>query len=198
MLSVAASPVDLEEVLRSDANTAKSNYTVSCRNTCRNTVIGGPKEEINLIRQTLEKNSYKYVLLNIRFPCHTAQMNAILGEVEVMVEKLHFKAPSIPVLSTLFGSVVFDAKTTNAKYIRNQTRDTVRFADAVEAGENLGMVDDKSLWVECGPHPVCVGFVRRLMPQARVASSCRHNEEYSDHCQEPGHTAPCRCYAVLA
>ncbi|KAL4756861.1 type I polyketide synthase [Aspergillus foveolatus] len=177
MLSVAVSPADLDEVLRSDAKTAKSNYTVSCRNTYHDTVIGGPKEEISIIRQTLEKNSYKCVLLDIPFAFHTAQMDAILDELENMAEKVHFKAPSIPVLSTLLGSVVFDGKTINAEYIRNQTRGTVRFADAVEAAQDLGMVDEKTLWVECGPHPVCVSFVRRLMPPARVAASCRRNEE---------------------
>ncbi|KAJ0419484.1 hypothetical protein BJY00DRAFT_285769 [Aspergillus carlsbadensis] len=177
MLSVAASPADLEEVLKSDAKTAKADYTVSCRNTKNDTVIGGPKEEISIIRQTLEANSYKCVLLDIPFAFHTGQMDAILDKLENKAKKVHFKAPSVPVLSTLLGSVVFDGKTINAEYIRNQTRSTVSFAEAVEAAQDLGMVDDKTLWIECGPHPVCVSFVRKLMPQARVASSCRRNEE---------------------
>ncbi|OJI79831.1 hypothetical protein ASPTUDRAFT_59858 [Aspergillus tubingensis CBS 134.48] len=177
MLSVAASPEDLEEVLKSDAKTAKSPYTISCRNSHHDTVIGGTKDVISIIRQTIETNGYKCILLDVPFAYHTSQMDAVLNDLHRVAENLHFKAPCIPILSTLLGTVVFDGKTINAEYIRDQTRRTVNFADAIEAARDLGMIDDKTLWVECGPHPVCVSFVRKLIPRARVASSCRRNEE---------------------
>ncbi|KAL4874942.1 hypothetical protein BJY04DRAFT_233188 [Aspergillus karnatakaensis] len=177
MLSVAAAPEDLEQVLRSDANTAKSTYTITCKNTHQDTVIGGPKDEISLIQQTLETKGYKCVLLAVPFAYHTAQMDPVLSELHELAERVHFKAPSIPVLSTLLGRTVFDGKTINAEYIRDHTRSAVNFVDAIEAAHNLGIVDNNTLWIECGPHPICVSFVRKLIPQSRVTSSCRRNEE---------------------
>lgn len=177
MLSVAASAEDIESVLKSDERVAKFGYEVSCRNTDQDTVLGGTKDQINIIRQILETKSYKCLLLDIPFAFHTSQMDSILDELEEMAQKVPFKPPSIPVLSTLLGRTVFDGKTIDATYIRNQTRNPVRFSDAVRAAQSFGLVDDSTLWIECGPQPVCVSFVRKLNPQARVASSCRRNED---------------------
>lgn len=147
MLSVAASPEDLKNVLKVENHTATVEYEVSCQNTHQDTVIGGSKEGIHVIHQTLETKGYKCVLLDIPFAFHTGQMEAILTELEGLAQNIPFKAPKVPVLSTLLGRPVFDAKTINAQYIRDQTRDTVSFADAVDAAQNLGMVDEKTLWV---------------------------------------------------
>lgn len=177
MLSVLASPDDIERMVRSDTKTTNVHYEVSCRNAHEDTVLGGAREDIDAIRQILEANTYKCTILDIPFAFHTAQMEGVLDELEKMAAKIPFKAPSIPVLSTLLGTAVFDGKTINAAYLRNQTRNAVNFVDAIESAQDLGMVDDKTVWVDCGPHPVCVNFVRKIIPQARVASSCRRNED---------------------
>ncbi|KAJ5738175.1 Non-reducing polyketide synthase vrtA [Penicillium malachiteum] len=103
--------------------------------------------------------------------------DAMLDELESLARGIPFKAPSISVLSTLLGIAVFDGKTINGNYIRRQTRNAVEFAAAIQSGQQLGMVDDKTLWVEVGPHPICTGFVRKLLPQARMVSSCHRNED---------------------
>lgn len=177
MLSAAASAKELHRVLQEESRTSAVEYEVSCQNTHQDTVIGGRKEDIRTIHQTLETKGYKCVLLDIPFAFHTSQMESILNELEDLAQKIPFKAPTIPLLSTLLGRPVFDAKTVNNTYLRNQTRNTVRFADAVDAAQELGMVDDKTVWIDCGPHPVCVGFVRKMISQARIAPSCRRNED---------------------
>ncbi|KAJ5714339.1 Non-reducing polyketide synthase vrtA [Penicillium malachiteum] len=176
MLSVLASPTDIERVIRDAA--CQVQYEVSCRNTHQDTVLGGTRDAMDTIRQTLEIYSYKCVLLDIPYAFHTVQMDdAMLDELESLARGIPFKAPSIPVLSTLLGIAVFDGKTINANYIRRQTRNAVDFAAAIQSGQQLGMVDDKTLWVEVGPHPICTGFVRKLLPQARMVSSCHRNED---------------------
>jgi asperthecin polyketide synthase len=125
----------------------------------------------------LEAASYKCITLEIPFAYHTSQMDAVVEELENLAKNLPFKAPSIPVLSTMLGTAVFDGKTIDASYLRRQTRGTVKFAAAVEAAYDLDLVDSKTVWVDLGPHPVCVGFVRKLRAEARIASSCRRNEE---------------------
>jgi asperthecin polyketide synthase len=177
MLSVLASPDKIERVLRRVSETSNVEYEVSCQNTHEDTVLGGARTDIEAIRNVLEMNSYKCVPLAIPFAYHTSQMDAVLEELEEVAKNMPFKAPSVPVLSTMLGTAIFDGKTINAAYLRRQTRGTVKFAAAVDAARGLGLIDDKTVWVDLGPHPVCVGFVRKLSPESRIAASCRRNED---------------------
>lgn len=177
MLSVRASPADIKRILGSAAATASLKYEVCCRNTAQDTVIGGLAEVVAVIRQTLEVASYKCTQLDLPFAFHTAQMDPVLDTFERCAEHVPFKAPSIPVLSPLLGSVVFDGKTINATYLRRATREMVDFTAAIEAAQDLSLVDAKNLWIDVGPHPICAGFVRSLIPEASIVTSCRRNED---------------------
>ncbi|KAF2136059.1 uncharacterized protein K452DRAFT_280560 [Aplosporella prunicola CBS 121167] len=177
MLSVRATEADIARLVRDTPETAALPYEVSCRNTAQDTVIGGARDDIDTIRKALEAHNFKCVQLDIPFAFHTAQMDDILDAFEATAAPVPFKAPSIPVLSPLLGAAVFDGKSINAKYLRRATREPVDFIAAVGAGRDLGMFDDKTLWVDVGPHPICSGFVRGLMPAARSVSSCRRNED---------------------
>ena len=172
MLSVRAAPADIEQLVGHSVK-----YEVSCQNTHQDTVISGTTDDIGAIRQTLETKSHKCVLLDLPFAFHTAQMDVILDKFESLAKHVPFKAPSIPLLSPLLGAAVFDGKTVNADYLRRACREKVDFAAAVEAAQDMNMVNEKTLWIDVGPHPICAGFVRALVPQARVASSFRRNED---------------------
>ncbi|KHN97625.1 Beta-ketoacyl synthase [Metarhizium album ARSEF 1941] len=176
MLSVLGAPDEIDRVLKSDAETEAIRYEVSCQNTHTDTVLGALRADIDAIRKALEANAFKCVSLEIPFAYHTSQMDAVVDELEALARTVPFKAPSIPVLSTMLGAVVFDGKTIAAGYLRRQTRNCVKFAAATEAARDLGVVDENTIWIDVGPHPVCVGFVKKLIPQARTGSSCRRNE----------------------
>ncbi|RMZ83227.1 hypothetical protein DV738_g1192, partial [Chaetothyriales sp. CBS 135597] len=174
MLSVRATTDDIKKLIGSSAD---AKYEVSCRNTGHDTVIGGARDDIDAIRQNLEANSFKCVLLHIPYAFHTAQMDVVLDELEETARHVPFNAPSIPVLSPLLSTVVFDGKTINANYLRRAAREPVNFVGAVAAGQELGIVDDKTVWIDIGPHPFCAGFLRSIVPQVTVVSSCRRNED---------------------
>ncbi|EEQ30779.1 conidial yellow pigment biosynthesis polyketide synthase [Microsporum canis CBS 113480] len=177
MLSVRASEDAIQEMLASEPETAAIAYEVSCCNTYQDTVIGGLKDEINNIRMALEAKSIKCTLLDVPYAFHTAQMDSILDGLEALAMPVPFKAPSIPVLSPLLATAVFDVKSFNANYLRRATRETVDFAAAIEAAQDMGLVDTKTIWVDVGPHPICAGLVRGMIPSASVVSSCRRNED---------------------
>ncbi|KAL4948108.1 ketoacyl-synt-domain-containing protein [Aspergillus filifer] len=179
MLSVLAPPDEIERILRRTPETASVEYEVACQNTHDETVIGATRTDIQAIQTVLEVNSHKCVLLEIPFAYHTSQMDAVIDELEQIAQSLPFKAPSVPFLSTLLGTAIFDGKTINATYLRRQTGCTVKFAAAIEAAYELGLASSKTAWVELGPHPICVGFVRKLYPdsQSMIGSSCRRNED---------------------
>ncbi|KAL2834295.1 hypothetical protein BDW59DRAFT_178759 [Aspergillus cavernicola] len=171
MLSVRTSVTEIKRLV------GEAKYEITCQNTINNTVIGGARADLNDIRHTLEANSLKCVPVDVPFAFHTAQMDPILAGLAQVAESVHFKTPSIPILSPLLKSAVFDGKTINSRYLCRATRESVHFAGAVEAAQELGMVNKHTVWVDIGPHPICAGFVRSLIPNARVVSSCRQNED---------------------
>ncbi|KAL4764786.1 type I polyketide synthase [Aspergillus foveolatus] len=171
MLSVRASVSEISKLL------GNAKYEISCQNTLNDTVIGGTKTDLDAARQILESSSIKCVPVDVPFAFHTEQVDPVLDQLTRVAETVHFKAPSIPIISPLLRSVVFDGKTINSSYLIRATREPVHFAGALEAAQDLGMVNDKTVWVDVGPHPICASFVRSLIPKARVASSCRRNED---------------------
>jgi asperthecin polyketide synthase len=132
---------------------------------------------IGKLRLSLERHSFKCTLLELPYAFHTAQMDVILEDLGKIASGIHFKAPSVPVISPIMGGVIFDGKTANAEYLKRHTRETVNFAAAIDAAHDMGIVDEKTMWVDIGPHPICTAFVRSLIPEARVAASCRRNED---------------------
>ncbi|BCS04847.1 non-reducing polyketide synthase nscA [Aspergillus luchuensis] len=175
MLSVRATITDIERLVGTgpDAPT----YELSCQNTHQDTVIGGSIPDLSAIREKLEPEGIKCVNVDVPFAFHTAQMDAVRERLAKAVAAVPFKTPSVPVLSPLLGSVVFDGKSINPEYIVRATREPVQFATAIDAAQELGIVNNQTLWVDIGPHPICASFVRSLVPGARIVSSCRRNED---------------------
>lgn len=171
MLSVRAAVADFEHLVD------RSKYVVSCQNTHQDTVIGGKIEDLNAIRQALESQAIKCVLVDVPYAFHTAQMDTVRDGLRRAVASVPFNTPSIPVLSPLLGTVVFDGKTINTDYMVRATRETVNFAASIDAARELGIVDKQTLWVDVGPQPICAGFLRNLLPGACVVASCRRNED---------------------
>jgi monodictyphenone polyketide synthase len=106
-------------------------------------------------------------------------MDPILDEFEALAASgVVFQAPNLPVISPLLGKVVFDEHTIDSLYMRRATRETVNFLSAMEMAHKISTIDDATGWVEIGPHPVCVNFVRSSLPSTGVTvSSFRRGED---------------------
>lgn len=172
MLSVRASPEDIEKV-----STSRDSYEISCMNSPEDTVISGVRKNIEATRAALESNGVKCTLLDIPFAFHTAQMDPMLESFEEIAKHVPFKTPSVPIISPLLNDIVFDGKTVNANYLSRASRHPVNFVHALEAGQDLGVFDDKTIWLDIGPHPICASFIRSCLPKAKVVSSLRKNED---------------------
>lgn len=172
MLSVRASVEDIKR--NAEGNDA---WEVSCINGHADTVISGAKADIEAVRKALERNTFKCTKLDVPFAFHTAQMDPVLEPFEQLAEHVTFKAPSIPFISPLLGQDVFDGKTINAKYLRRATREPVNFVGALKAAQEQGIINEKTLWIDVGPHPVCGAFIKSQILEAKVVSSLRRNED---------------------
>lgn len=162
MVAARASLGRIESTLTESA--AIHPYEIACVNGPKETVISGATADMDAAIPLLEKDGYKCFGLDVPFAFHSAQMDAVLDEFEELATSgVLFQPPQVPIISPLLGKVIFDEKTVNANYVRRATREAVNFLGALEAAQEIGTVDSDTVWVEIGPHPVCVGFVKNTL-----------------------------------
>jgi acyl transferase domain-containing protein len=152
------------------------SFEVSCLNGQTDTVISGPQADIEAIRAALESNGLKCLQLDIPFAFHSAQLDPMLDSFERIAKHISFKLPSVAIVSPLLGKCIFDGKTINAKYLCRASREPVNFVGALEAARNIGIIDERTVWIDNGPHPLCSAFIRSHNLNAKVFPSLRRNE----------------------
>ncbi|KKY34489.1 putative polyketide [Diaporthe ampelina] len=164
MMAVSAT---LDEIERSAGD---APYEVACINGPKQIVLSGPCDEIESLERVLKDAGHRCQVLEVAFAFHSAQTDAILDEFEAIAKTaVDFKEPQIPFVSSLLSKVVCDGKTLNANYVRRATREAVDFVGALYTAEKQGLIEDSMAWIEIGPHPVCMGFVKANIPSTAVA-----------------------------
>lgn len=171
MLAVRASVDKIKSIA------ANGTYQLSCMNGTNDTVLGGSRGEIDETRKMLEREGVKCTLLDVPFAFHTSQMDPMLAPFELLAKHVTYKTPRIPILSPLLSTCVFDGKTINEKYLSRAAREPVNFVDALEAAQEFGIIDEKTIWIEVGPHPVCASLIRGHIADAQTTASLRRDED---------------------
>lgn len=173
MLAVRGSLAEIQEKLEGKF------FEIACINGPRDTVLSGPQDEINSLSEFLQTNGYRCFCLDVGIAFHSQHTDPILEEFERLSEtSVLFQQPRLPVISPLLSKVIFDDKTVNANYVRRATRETVNFLAALEIAEQYGAIDESTAWVEIGPHPVSINFVKSTFSSVKVAvPSLRRDED---------------------
>jgi monodictyphenone polyketide synthase len=172
MVAVRASVTQIKETAKEKA------YEIACINGPKETVLSGPIQDMDAIIPILEAEGYKCFSLDVAFAFHSAQTDPVLDEFEALASGVVFQTPHIPVISPLLCKVVFDNKSINANYLRRATRETVNFPTALEVAQKIGIVNYETVWIEIGPHPVSVAFIKStLSPINVVVPSLRRGED---------------------
>lgn len=173
MLSVRGSVSQIQD------SASPKPYEVACINGPKDTVLSGTQEQMDSVVESLKADGLKSLKLDIPYAFHSAQVDPLLKDFEKLAKDgVIFKAPMLPVISPLLGKVIFDEKTINAKYLCRATRETVNFHGALDFAQQLTTTDEKTVWVEIGPHPVCTGFVKNTAASVNIAvPSMKKNED---------------------
>nr|A0A4P8DJU2.1 RecName: Full=Atrochrysone carboxylic acid synthase; Short=ACAS; AltName: Full=Dimeric xanthone biosynthesis cluster PKS; AltName: Full=Non-reducing polyketide synthase dmx-nrPKS [Cryptosporiopsis sp. 8999]QCL09091.1 dmx-nrPKS [Cryptosporiopsis sp. 8999] len=173
MLAVRASLADIQAIVHDKP------YEVSCINGPRDTVLSGTREQVAVLTEVLQAAGHRCISLDVAFAFHSAQTDPILEEFEeVTKSSILFQPPNLPIISPLLGKVIFDEKTVNATYVRRATREAVNFLGAIEIAQQMSTIDETMAWIEIGPHPVCINFVKSILPRVNVAvPSIRRGED---------------------
>jgi iron transport multicopper oxidase len=170
MLAVQESATVLAQYLDSSMN-----VSVSCLNGSRETVLSGTADEISKVGQHLSNSGFKSTRLRVPFAFHSDQVDPILDDFEQLASTVRFSKERVPVISSLQGRVL--SERVDAAYLRNHARDPVNFVGGLIAAQNDGLIDDKAVWLEVGPHPVCFGMVKTTFGAASTGGpTLRRNE----------------------
>ncbi|KAE8357832.1 hypothetical protein BDV27DRAFT_169999 [Aspergillus caelatus] len=157
MLSVRGASVDrIEELCRESEK--QYRFEVSCVNGLTDIVVSGLRDDMASLRDMLQGAGLKCVLLDIPFAFHSEQMSPILDDFENAAQYVTFKAPAIPIISPLLGQCLAEDHVIDGKYLARATREPVDFVAALHAAISDGVVNDKTVWIDIGPHPVCTTF----------------------------------------
>ena len=166
MLAVRAS---LDQIEKSAGG---KPYEVACINGPKETVLSGTVEQMDAVSEPLKSDGYRCISLDVSFAFHSSQTDPVLDEFEkIATSGALFQAPNLPVISPLLSKVIFDDKTVNACYVRRATREPVNFLSALEMAQKISIIDEKTAWVEIGPHPVCMGFVKSTFSSSTISVS---------------------------
>ncbi|KXJ91143.1 melanin synthase [Microdochium bolleyi] len=152
------------------------NVNIACINGPRETVLSGPTREIAQAATLLSSEGLKCTQLMVPFAFHSAQVEPILDDFEDFARSVQFQPAQVPIISPLLGKLVED-ETIDSSYLRRHARDTVNFLGGLVHAQQAGVIDERTIWIEVGPHPVCANMVKAAFGATTLAvPSLRRNE----------------------
>ncbi len=140
MLAVRLDVDSIRKLLGSELSLAAINGPEAC-------VVTGSCEEIERLRQLLERKGVDSRLLSTSHAFHSHMMDPILMPFQAEFAKIKLAPPQIPFISNLTGKWITNKQATDADYWSNHLRQTVLFADGLA---ELLKVPDRIL-LEVGP-----------------------------------------------
>ncbi|KAI0137980.1 polyketide synthase [Hypoxylon sp. NC0597] len=172
MLAVQGSVETVTEALGERAATTN----IACINGPRETVLSGASTEVAEIAEQLGNAGFKCTQLKVPFAFHSAQVEPILDDFEKLARSVRFHEPKVPVISPLHGKLL-EGEPINPAYLRNHARDAVNFLGGLVSAQSSGVIDEKTAWLEVGPHPVCANMVKAAFGATTIAvPTLRRNE----------------------
>ena len=172
MLAIQGAVAAVTEALGSRARLVN----IACINGPRETVLSGEAAEVADIAQELGNAGFKCTQLKVPFAFHSAQVEPILDDFERLARSVRFNAPKVPIISPLLGKLVED-EPINPSYLRDHAREAVNFLGGLVSAQQSGTIDEKTVWLEVGPHPVCANMVKAAFGATTIAvPTLRRNE----------------------
>jgi [acyl-carrier-protein] S-malonyltransferase len=136
--------------------------TVANRNTRGQLVLSGPVSGVDAIAEGARGRGLKAMRLPINGAFHSAAMAAAVPEFFEVADAAGFRAPEVPVYSSVTARPFEDVPRTLASALVNP----VRWTDTLTALRDAGA----ERFVEPGPGRVLTGLVKRTLPEAEAVA----------------------------
>ena len=142
-----------------------AQVSIAASNCPENTVISGETFVVQEVLAELTKLGYSYKALTVSHAFHSPLMDPILDTFEATARQVHFRAPRLPLISNLTGSLLEPNQIPDAAYWREHIRAEVKFSAGMQALAQLGI----NAFLEIGPSPVLLRMGRRCLPDSQAA-----------------------------
>ena len=138
---------------------------IATHNAPGNTVISGDRAAVAEASELCKQAGASIVELPVSAPFHTALLEPMVPPFTALVERASFRDPRIPVIDNVGARPLTDAGAVRRALVL-QVSAPVLFEESLRFLVERG-VDD---FVQCGPGHTVLGFVKRILPTARLAS----------------------------
>ncbi|GAD99561.1 conidial yellow pigment biosynthesis polyketide synthase [Paecilomyces variotii No. 5] len=170
MLAVKCDLSTVEDLVSS------GSLEIACINSATEIVLSGESPDIDAAKALFSERGIMATRLNVPYAFHSTQIDAIVSDFRHVAASVTFREPQCTVLSPLLGRSLLE-NDVNADYLCRHARETVNFFAAIETAIHNRHIDDETVFVEIGPHPVCTGFLKSTMrPDIATSSSLNRKQ----------------------
>ncbi|MFJ8589447.1 type I polyketide synthase [Streptomyces sp. NPDC093595] len=150
-----------EEEIRARLADGRTALDIAAVNGPDAVVVSGDEEAASALARDFAGRGRRTRRLRVSHAFHSARMDAMTAEFADVARQVSYRAPRLPVVSALTGTLVTDELRSPEHWVRH-VRDTVRFHDAVRALRDHGA----TLFLEAGPGGVLTAAGRQSLPEA--------------------------------
>ncbi|MFG3410368.1 SDR family NAD(P)-dependent oxidoreductase, partial [Streptomyces sp. NPDC048142] len=125
----------------------------------RAVVISGDAAAVDEVTRVCREKGIRTKRLTVSHAFHSAHMEGVLEEFREVLAGLTFRAPRIPIVSNVTGTLATEEQLTSPDYWTRHIRDAVRFHDGVRHLEEAGV----TRFVELGPDGVLTALVQNSL-----------------------------------
>ncbi|WP_193513014.1 type I polyketide synthase, partial [Streptomyces griseoloalbus] len=155
-----------DEILRSLRGHERA-VSIAAVNGPRSVVISGDADAAEEIAEGWRAEGRKTSRLKVSHAFHSPHMDDVLDEFRETAAGLTFRAPAVPLVSTVTGTLATADELASPDYWSGQIRATVRFLDAVRELDRQGA----TVLVEVGPDAVLTALAQEALAETSSATS---------------------------
>ncbi|KAL5117793.1 fusarubin cluster-polyketide synthase [Pleosporales sp. CAS-2024a] len=159
---------------------AGASYETACINSPTETVLAGPTDQMPGLQEKLKSAGMRSTLLKVPYAFHSSQVDAILPEFTKQAQGVVFSDPKIPVIRPYDCKILTEGGQFHPEYLANHSRGAVNMLEALVVAQKSGVVTDRSVFVEAGPHPAVSKMVKATLGSsvASIASLQRGSQPW--------------------
>ncbi|KAJ5676015.1 conidial yellow pigment biosynthesis polyketide synthase [Penicillium macrosclerotiorum] len=141
---------------------SENHLEIACINSKLEVVLSGRTTNIDAMQSSLQERGIRATRLKVPYAFHSSQIDSILSPFLQICSGVTFNAPGCELLSPLLGRSL-DRNVIDGEYLCRHARETVNFYGALETAMSSKIIDEDSVFIEVGPHPICNSFVRSII-----------------------------------